>query len=79
MGKPLGILGNLRALGSIEVVDHAGVEGEERGSSTNFGTHIANGSHTSAGERFDTRTGILNDGPCAALDGQNTSDLQDDV
>jgi hypothetical protein len=79
MREPLGILGNLWALGSVEVVDHAGVEGEERGGSTNFGTHIANGSHTSAGERLDTRTSILNDGPGAALDGQNASDLQDDV
>lgn len=29
MGELLSILGNLRALGSVEVVDHAGVEGEE--------------------------------------------------
>ena len=79
MGEPLSIFGDLRALGSIEVIDHARVEWEERGGSTNFGTHVANGSHASTGERFDTRTSVLDDGAGATLHSQNASDLQDDV
>ena len=79
MGEPLSILGNLRTFGSVEVVHHTGVEGEERGGSTNFGTHIANGSHTSAGERLDTRACVLDNGTCSTLDGQDASDLQDDI
>jgi hypothetical protein len=79
MGEPLSILGDFRALGSVEVVDHAVVEGEKRCSSTNFGTHIADRSHTSTGERLDTRTGILDYGAGATLDSQNPGDLQDDV
>ena len=79
MGEPLRIFGNLRAFSSVEVVHHAGVEGEERGSSTNFGTHVANGSHASAGEGLDTRAGILDDGAGATLDGQYASDLQDNI
>ena len=77
--EALGVVGDVRTLGGIEVVDHAVVEGEERGRRTNLGTHITDRGHTRARERLDTRASVLNDGTSAALDGEDTSDLEDDV
>ena len=55
------------------------VEGEERGSSTNFSTHVTNRSHARARERLDTRTAVLNNRTSSTLDGKDTGDLEDDV
>ena len=75
----LGVLADVRTTGSIEVVDHTVVEGEEGGRRTNLSTHVADRGHTRARERLDTRTSVLDDGTSAALDREDTSDLQDDV
>ena len=77
--EALSVVGNISALGGVEVVDHAVVEGEEGGRRTNLGTHVADRGHTRAGERLDTRTSVLDDSTSAALDSEDTSDLQDDV
>lgn len=79
MGEGFGIVSNVGTLGSLEVVDHAVVEGEERSCSTNFSTHVTNRSHTRAGERFDTRTTVLDDSTSSTLDRKNAGNLEDDV
>lgn len=79
MSEFLRILGDFGPLGGIEVIDHAVVEWEERGGSTNFGTHVTNGSHTSAREGFDTGTIVFDNSTRSTLDGEDTSDLENDV
>ena len=75
----LGIVCDHGTVGGIEIVGHAVVEGEEGGGGTDFSTHVADGSHASAAEGFDTRAGVLDDGTCSTLDGKNASDLENDV
>ena len=77
--ESLRIVGDVGALGGVEVVDHAVVEGEEGGRRTNLSTHVANGSHTRAREGFDTRTLVLDNGTSSTLDGQNAGNLEDNV
>ncbi len=79
VSKALRILGNFRSLRGVEIVNHTAVEGEERGRGTNFGTHVADRGHTRARERLDTGTVIFDDGTSSTLDGENTSDLEDNV
>lgn len=79
VGEGLGVVGNLGALGSAEVVTHTLVVGEERSGCADFSTHIANSSHTSAAEGLDTRTSILDDGTSSTLDSENTSNLEDNI
>lgn len=66
-------------LGGLEVVVHTVVEWEERGSGTDLSTHVANGTHTSARERFDAGSVVLNDSTSASLNSENTSNLEDDI
>jgi hypothetical protein len=75
----LGVLADVVTLGSVEVVTHAGVVGEEGGGSTDLGTHVTDGGHSSAGERVDTLTEVLDDGARSTLDGKDTGDLEDDI
>ena len=77
--EALGIFGDLTTLGDIQVVGHTRVEGEHGRGSTNFSTHVANGSHTSARKRFNTRTLVFDDSTGTALDRENTGDLQNDI
>src|SRR5690242_606651 len=70
---------NVLALGGPQVVVHAVVEGENGGGGTNLSTHVADGGHTSAGERLDTGSVVLDNGTSSALDGEDTSNLEDDV
>ena len=70
---------NVLTLGGLQVVVHAVVEGEHGGSSTDLGTHVTDGTHTSTGQRVDTRTVVLNDGTSTTLDSQETGDLQDNI
>jgi hypothetical protein len=79
VSKLLGVIGDHGAVGGIEIVGHAVVEGEEGGGGADFSAHVADGSHASATEGFDTRAGVLDDGTCSALDGENAGDLEDDV
>jgi hypothetical protein len=72
-------LTNVLTLGGLQVVVHAVVEGEDGGSGTNLSTHVTDGSHTSAGEGLNTGSVVLNDGTSTTLDGEETSDLQDDI
>ncbi|KIJ18057.1 aconitate hydratase [Paxillus involutus ATCC 200175] len=53
---------------SVQVVNHAVVEGEERGRSTNLSTHVTDGGHTRARKRLDTRTAIFNNCTSSTLD-----------
>jgi hypothetical protein len=66
-------------LGGLQVVVHAVVKGENGGGSTDLSTHVANGSHTSARQGLDTRAVVLNNGTSSTLDGEDTSNLEDDV
>ena len=77
--ESLGIVGDSLATGSVEVVDHAVVEGEDGRRRANLGTHVANGGHTRAGERLDTGASVLDDSASATLDGEDASDLEDDI
>ena len=79
LGVGAGEVTNLLTLGSLQVVVHAVVEGEERGGGTNLSTHVTDGGHTSGREGVDTRTVVLNDGTSTTLDSQETSDLEDDI
>ena len=79
MLEALGVLGDLTALGNIQVVGHARVEWEHRRGSTDLGTHVADCSHTSARERFDTGTSVLDDSASTTLDRKNASDLKNNI
>lgn len=79
MLEALGVLGDLTTLGGLEVVSHTVVEGEHRRSCADFSTHVADSSHTRAGEGVDTRTSVLDDSTSSTLDSKNTSDLEDDI
>lgn len=79
LGVLAGEVTNVPALGGVEVVVHAVVEGEERGGGTDFSTHVTDGTHTSARQGLNTRTVVLDDGTSTTLDSEETSDLQDDI
>lgn len=79
MGEGLGVVGDIRTFGGIKVVDHAVVEGEEGGGSTNFGAHVTNRSHTRARQRLDTRAPVFNNSTSSTLDSENTSNLENDI
>ena len=79
MLEALSIVSDVRALGGVEVVGHAVVEGEEGSGSTDFSTHVADRGHTRAGEGLDTGTGVLDDSTSTTLDGEDASDLEDDI
>ena len=79
MLEALSILGDFRSLGSIEVIGHTVVEGEQAGGSTNFSTHVANGGHSRARQGFNTGSIVFDDGTSSTLDGEDTSDLEDDI
>lgn len=79
MREALSVSGNLSTFGSLEVVDHAMVEGEQRGRRTNFSTHVADRSHTRTRERLNTRTLVLNNSTSTALDSKDTSNLENDI
>ena len=79
VGEALRVLGNFATAGSVQVIDHAVVEGEEGRSSTNLSAHVADRGHTRAGEGLETSTSVLNDSTSTALDREDTRNLEDDV
>lgn len=79
VSESLGVLGNVSSLGGLKVRLHSVVEGEDGGGSTDLSSHVADGSHTSAREGLDSRSVVLDDGSSSSLDGEDTSDLADDV
>jgi hypothetical protein len=72
-------LTNVLTLSGLQVVVHAVVEGEQRGSSADFSTHVTDGGHTGARKRVDTRSVVFNDGTSTTLDSEEAGDLQDDI
>ncbi len=79
LGVGAGEVANWLTLSDLQVVVHAVVEGEKRGSSTDFSTHVTDGSHTGGRERVDTRTVVFDDSASTTLDSEETSDLEDDI
>ena len=79
LGVFAGEVTNVLALGSLQVVVHAVIEGEDGGGGTDLGSHVANCSHTSARQRLDTRSVVLNDGASSTLNGKNTGNLENNV
>lgn len=78
-GVLAGEVTNALALGGLEVVVHAVIEGEERSGSTDFSTHVADGAHTRAGEGLSTRAVVFDDGTSSTLDGEDTGNLENDI
>ena len=79
MLESLRVVGDVGALRRVEVIDHAVVEREERGRSADFSTHVADRGHTGAGERLDTRSSVLDDSASSTLDGEDASNLENDI
>lgn len=52
---------------------------EHGGSGTDFSAHVADGGHTSARHRLNTGSEVLDNGTSTTLDGEDVSDLEDDV
>jgi len=78
-GVLAGEVTDLATLGGGQVVVHAVVEGEEGGGGTNLSTHVADGGHASGRDGVNTGAEVLDNGTSATLDGEDTSNLQDDV
>lgn len=79
LGVFAGEVTNVLTLGGLQVVVHTVVEGEHRGGSTNLSTHVTDGTHTSARERGNTRSVVLNDSTGTTLDSEKARNLQDDI
>lgn len=79
LGVLAGEVTDVLTLGGLQVVVHAVVEGEHGGGGTNLSTHITDGGHTSAGQGVDTRSVVLDDSASTTLDGEETSNLEDDI
>uniref|UniRef100_A0A1L8EHS2 Uncharacterized protein n=1 Tax=Haematobia irritans TaxID=7368 RepID=A0A1L8EHS2_HAEIR len=75
----LGFVSNARATSGFQVGSHAIIEGEHRGGSTNFSTHVTDSSHTSTRDGIYTLAVIFNDGTSTTLNSKNISNLQDDI
>jgi hypothetical protein len=75
----VGVLGDVRSVGSVEVGAHSVVVREDRGGSSDLGTHVTDGGHTGTRERLDTGSVVFDDGTGASLDGQGSGDVEDDV
>lgn len=77
--ESFGVGSDVGTVGSVKVFTHSLVVGEEGGSGTDFGTHVADGGHSSAGERSDTLTEVFNDSTSSSLDSKDTSNLEDNI
>lgn len=75
----VGKVGDTFTACGLQVSPHAVVVGEHGGGGTNFSTHVADGSHTSARDGVDARAEILDNGAGATLDGEDTGQLENDV
>ena len=75
----VGKLGNRSTAGLVQVSIHGGVEGEDRGGSTNLGTHVTDSTHTSGRKGINTLTKVLNNGTSTTLDSEDTSELEDNI
>ena len=79
LGVYTGEVTNILTLGSSKVLVHAVVEWEERGSGTNLGTHVTDGTHTGGGDLINTWTVVLDNGTGSTLDSEDTSNLKNDI
>ena len=61
--------------GGCEVALHARVIGEDRGGSTDFCAHVADGAHSSATDTVYARSMVLHNSSGATLNRQDTSHL----
>src|SRR5277367_5870192 len=67
VAKALCVFRDFGTFGGIEVVDHMAIEGGKTGRSTDFSTHVTDGSHAGAREGFDTGSVVFDDGACTSL------------
>ena len=74
-----GLSSNVRSLSCSEVVCHPLVEGEHTGGGSQLSSHVADSAHASAADAVHSLAKVLDDVHGAALDSQDTSQLQDDV
>jgi len=75
----VGKLTDGRSAGGVQVRSHSVVVWEHGGSGTDFSTHVADGGHTSARHRLNTGSEVLDNGTSTTLDGEDVSDLENDV
>mmetsp|Transcript_45480 Transcript_45480/g.75908 ORF Transcript_45480/g.75908 Transcript_45480/m.75908 type:complete len:411 (+) Transcript_45480:1238-2470(+) len=75
----VGILGDSSTAGGLEVTGHAVVEREEGGGGSDLSAHVADGAHSCAGDRVDTRAKVLDDVVGSSRDSEDASELEDDV
>jgi hypothetical protein len=74
-----GEVGDLLALGRLEVASHRLVVGEQRGGRADLGTHVADGALAGGGDGLGTGAEVLDDRARAALDREDLGDLEDHV
>lgn len=74
-----GEVSDVLALGDGKVIVHAVVEGEQRGGGTDLSTHVADGGHTGTRDTVNARAVVFDNGTSSTLDGQDSSNLKNDV
>ena len=72
-------LSNVCTARSLKVLGLTGVEWEDRCRSTNFSTHVTNGTHTGGRKRGNTRSLVLNNCTSTTLNSELAGNLKDDV
>ncbi len=78
-GDLVGGVGDLFAERGLEVLAHVVVVAEERGGGADLGAHVADRALARRRDRVGAGAVVLHDGAGAALDGELTGDLEDDV
>jgi len=71
--------GDISSARGLQEIGHPCVVREDGGGRTDFGTHVADGTHTGARDGVDTRTVVLDDGTCTSFHGKDAGDLKDNV
>jgi hypothetical protein len=54
MLEGLGVVGDLRPVGRLQVIGRTVIEGEQRGRGTHLSTHVADGGDSGSQERSET-------------------------
>ena len=72
-------LSNVCTARSLKVLGLTGVEWEDRCRSTNFSTHVTNGTHTGGRKRGNTRSLVLNNCTSTTLNSELSGNLKDNV
>ena len=79
LGDLVGSVGDGLAPGRLQVLSEVVVVSEHAAGGTDLGAHVANGGLAGGTDAVSARAVVLHDGAGAALDGEHTSDLEDDV